>query len=252
MTQEDRIQDDLNAISDRISTTVRSVSLGVLALAWLFIAGSKDASALISLATYKWQLLAIAAVCVIALLLDLAQYFCGYQCSYNALLDAESTDDEEASEQNVQVDSKSYDFTEAYHVWRRRFFWAKQVAAAVATFWMLGLIFIAVSTTSGTQPDKKTLALEVSDLVEIVGAARQSEAVQRDAGRYQLFQGWYRFINLKGEESRTETLFKIDTATGEIFECSSVQFVQDGKGTQKTACLPFEGHLSLGPGPAQK
>lgn len=71
-------------------------------------------------------------------------------------------------------------------------------------------------------------------------------------GRYQLFQGWYRFINLKGEESRTETLFKIDTATGDIFECSSVQFVQDGKGTQKTACLPFEGDLSLGPVPARK
>lgn len=72
------------------------------------------------------------------------------------------------------------------------------------------------------------------------------------AGRFQLFQGWYRFINPKGEESRTETLFKIDTATGELFECSSVQFVQDGKGTQKTACLPFEGDLSLGPVPAQK
>lgn len=65
-------------------------------------------------------------------------------------------------------------------------------------------------------------------------------------GRYQLFQGWYRFVNLKGEEHRTETLFKIDTATGELFECSSVQFVQDEKSTQKTACLPFEGDLSLG------
>jgi hypothetical protein len=85
-----------------------------------------------------------------------------------------------------------------------------------------------------------------SSPIPIASAATNASASDLQAGRYQLFQGWYRFVNLKGEEHRTETLFKIDTATGEIFECSSVQFVQDGKGVQKTACLPFENDLPLG------
>ena len=80
--------------------------------------------------------------------------------------------------------------------------------------------------------------------------AAADQPAQRDdltAGRYQLFQGWYRFINTKGQESRTETLFKMDTATGQIFECSSVQFEEAGAMVQRTACLPFENDVPLGP-----
>lgn len=91
------------------------------------------------------------------------------------------------------------------------------------------------------------MTLEVSELTEMPRAVKAPSSATSESGRYQLFQGWYRFINLKGEESRTETLFKIDTATGEVFECSSVQFAQHGNGTQKTACLPFENEVPLGP-----
>lgn len=252
----DRIQDDLNVITDRISNTVRSVSLGVLALAWLFIAGSKDASGLISLTGYRWQLLAIAAISIFALLLDLAQYFCGYQCSLKALHEEEDEDEEEDLKPKPRKAKspprKAYDFTEAYHLGRRAFFWAKQVAAGIATFWMLGLIFVGVLSSPTSRVEKKSVALEVRELTQLLKAEGSPPKVNVVAGRYQLFQGWYRFVNLEGEESRTETLFKIDTATGDVFECSSVQFAQDGKGTQKTACLPFEGDLSLGPVPAQK
>lgn len=111
---------------------------------------------------------------------------------------------------------------------------------------LAGLV-IAAAAIAGCQQ----AAQPVAPVVAGPPAARATDP-RPQAGRYQLFQGWYRFFNLKGEESRTETLFKIDTVTGEIFECSSVQFVQDGKGTQKTACLPFEGDLPLGPVPAQK
>lgn len=71
------------------------------------------------------------------------------------------------------------------------------------------------------------------------------------AGRYQLFQGWYRFVNLKGEEHRTETLFKIDTMTGEMIECSSVQFVQESKGRQIRTCVPFESDHPISAAPAR-
>lgn len=111
------------------------------------------------------------------------------------------------------------------------------------------IVFAAAATVAGCQQAAQPAPTAMPSAAPVAHTATDAGM---QAGRYQLFQGWYRFINLKGEESRTETLFKIDTATGEIFECSSVQFVQDGKGTQKTACLPFESDLPLGPVPTQK
>ncbi|GMV29547.1 MAG: hypothetical protein AMXMBFR59_16720 [Rhodanobacteraceae bacterium] len=59
-------------------------------------------------------------------------------------------------------------------------------------------------------------------------------------GRYQLVQGEYEFVNIKGEGRWTKALFKLDTVTGEIFACSSVQAFFDGKPQQRTACTRFE------------
>ena len=70
-------------------------------------------------------------------------------------------------------------------------------------------------------------------------------AADSQVGRWQLFQGEYPFINLKGEEHKSRSLFKIDTVTGDIYECSAgqVRGEQLGKpGTivQYRECRPFE------------
>jgi hypothetical protein len=69
-------------------------------------------------------------------------------------------------------------------------------------------------------------------------------------GRFQLFQGEYLFTNIRGEAFWQRGLFKLDTVTGELFECRSTQF--DGKLSskpgmliQKTECRPFEGEISV-------
>ena len=46
-----------------------------------------------------------------------------------------------------------------------------------------------------------------------------------EPGTYQLFQGAYPFINLKGELSWEKALFRINTATGEVWIGHSTQWV---------------------------
>lgn len=79
-------------------------------------------------------------------------------------------------------------------------------------------------------------------------AVPEPSAIQ--PGRYQLFQGTYEFFNMKGETFRNRALFKIDTATGEIFICRGHQIdgkdlnpPQPGKMRQRHDCQPFESEL---------
>lgn len=72
-----------------------------------------------------------------------------------------------------------------------------------------------------------------------------SVASNSNVGRYQLFQGEYQFINLKGEEFWSKALFKIDTVTGKIYICKSDQILgkylkRDGEAYQRSYCQDFE------------
>lgn len=63
--------------------------------------------------------------------------------------------------------------------------------------------------------------------------------IEHEIGRYQLFQGAYQFVNLKGEEFWSKGLFKIDTATGKIYECRMTQFKdpETGQNVQHSNCF---------------
>jgi len=76
------------------------------------------------------------------------------------------------------------------------------------------------------------------------------QAADEQAGRWQLFQGEYPFINLSGEEHWIRGLFKLDTATGNMFVCAGYQI--DGVRMSKpntvmqiTECRPFEKKLEF-------
>jgi len=69
-------------------------------------------------------------------------------------------------------------------------------------------------------------------------------------GRYQLFQGEYSFINIKGEQHWSRSLFKIDTVTGKMFICDQYQIdgkYEDKEGylIQRRTCKPFEEELVI-------
>jgi hypothetical protein len=76
------------------------------------------------------------------------------------------------------------------------------------------------------------------------------QAIAAEAGRYQLFQGEYRFVNLRGEEHWIKALFKIDTATGKLFICEGVQLQEkniqrNGEAYQRQYCAPFEEDIQI-------
>jgi hypothetical protein len=71
-----------------------------------------------------------------------------------------------------------------------------------------------------------------------------------DVGRFQLFQGEYRFINLKGEEHWSRALFKVDTTTGKIYICEQDQVLgkhinKKGESYQRRYCVDFDQDIEI-------
>ena len=120
----------MRALSGQISTLIRTISLSVLAVSWLFLSGSKDASSLISLVP-KSHMLMIAILSVIALALDLIQYmvaFAQVSGDYNKV---------SGDEKVIYSDSKL----------RTAVFYAKQYVALIAATWLVGLLLWAILAT---------------------------------------------------------------------------------------------------------
>jgi hypothetical protein len=115
------INDELDFVTDRISTQVRTIALSVLALVWLFLAGGKDAPALPT-APARPMLLGIAAVTIAALVADYLQYLFGYLATNAVRIRAEA-----AREKAADFDYSDYRYR--LRVW---FFWGKQFLTLVA------------------------------------------------------------------------------------------------------------------------
>jgi hypothetical protein len=69
-------------------------------------------------------------------------------------------------------------------------------------------------------------------------------------GRYQLFQGEYRCINLLGEECFEKALLKIDTVTGKLYVCEEKQvrgkhIQKEGDAYLRRYCTDFEQEIKI-------
>jgi hypothetical protein len=124
----------LDLLSTQISTQVRTISLGVLAVTWLFISGSKDSPALLGKIP-KWELVTVACLCLIALVLDMAQYCIAFYKVRKAY------DATRASKTDTNPDPK---VTYPKDNWRNRFFYAKQVFAGGGALWLVVASVIAL------------------------------------------------------------------------------------------------------------
>ena len=127
------IYDDLNFASDRLSTQIRTLTLGVLALVWLFLSGGKEAPALKLVAKPK-KLLAIAGICILTLLIETVQYWAFYLSSNAVRKEAEDNDQREAE----------YDETSRMRRLQQGCFWAKQITALIATGWLLVTLLVSI------------------------------------------------------------------------------------------------------------
>ena len=129
----------LDALSDRISTQVRTLSIGVLAIAWLFLSKGKDVPQL-SISHHEVQLAGIALFTIVAIVLDLAQYQVGYIYSIKLLRKAE----------NANASSLSYDKNHPLYRARIAFFLIKQFSVCISAIWLIFLLAWAIFGTNNS------------------------------------------------------------------------------------------------------
>lgn len=130
MASVDKICEDLEYLSGKISDLTRTISLSVLALVWLFIAGGANAPALRAAPSHGLLLLSGLFV-LLSLLSDYLQFIAGYANSKKVLGVAEASTDQQAT----------YDPTSALYRVRSWLFWVKQLFALAS----LVLLLVAVA-----------------------------------------------------------------------------------------------------------
>jgi len=131
------IYEELDFVSDRISTQVRTIALSVLALAWLFLAGGKGRPELPA-QPGRPLLLGVAGVSVLVLVADYLQYVCGYLAT-NAVRDAAEA---------ARKDTAEFDYGDWRYRARTGLFWLKQILTAVAAG---GILFAVVEALLASQ-----------------------------------------------------------------------------------------------------
>lgn len=129
MATKDKILDDLDFVSDRISTQVRLLGLGVLAFVWgIIISDSQVAKSIIQ--PLSSQLLGIAGGALLTLLLDFLQYIAGYLNTASVLNKMEK---QKATEATYNYQSLGFRF-------RRFFFWSKVCVLTVTVLALLRIL----------------------------------------------------------------------------------------------------------------
>jgi hypothetical protein len=124
------ILEDLNFVTDLLSNRVRTISVSILAIAWLFIAGG-DSSPVLPTKPDRILLLVSGGFALLTLICDYLQYIFGYIGTNKVMGQAERS-----------TAPKQADFDYKAFVWRARnaLFWIKQGLMVVT----LGLFGLAV------------------------------------------------------------------------------------------------------------
>ena len=121
--------EDLNWICDRISTQVRTMSIGLLAITWGLLIGKPEISQPLPL-WLKKNLLGIGILALVAMFSDFLQYFFGF-----LVIDSLRKSIEAKKQTKAE-----YDYgTKPYRL-REFFFWAKLVLVVIACIWFLAVI----------------------------------------------------------------------------------------------------------------
>ena len=128
MLEKCKIQDELNFVTDKLSSQVRTTAAGALALAWgLLVGESPTAKAVAS--DLRWSLLVVGGLAVLALFVDFLQYFSGYLNTQRALRSVVKDKDGKEVGQ--------YDDTALSYRLRRYFFRGKIAILAITVGWLL-------------------------------------------------------------------------------------------------------------------
>jgi len=119
----------LDWLTDRLSPEVRTVALGVLALAWGLLMSDKGPDVLVA-QHRKWHLLFIGGCCVLVMFLDYLQYLAGY---------LNTREVQKSYEKNPPVAAQYTDMKISFF-FRRLFFVVKQLVLAAAVVWLMVIL----------------------------------------------------------------------------------------------------------------
>jgi hypothetical protein len=115
------IIEELQFLSDRISTQVRTIAVSLVVLVWALLMGGKDAPFTPS-AVERSRLLAVAVLAIAAMFADYLQYFFGY-------LSADST---RKTAEAAPSKSADYKYDDPRYQLRGGLFWGKQLLLVIA------------------------------------------------------------------------------------------------------------------------
>jgi len=122
----EKVIEDLDWLCDRISTQVRTVSIGLLAIAWGLLIGKPEIVQPLPM-WLKKNLLAIGILALVAMFSDFLQYFFGWRVVDHS---RKSMEDKKQTEAEYDYDTITYRL-------RHFFFWAKMVIMVIACIWFL-------------------------------------------------------------------------------------------------------------------
>jgi hypothetical protein len=129
MASKNDILKELDFVTDRLSTQVRSVALGVLAFSWgLIVSDSRVAQDLRELLIKN--LVGIGAAAIVVMLFDFLQYLAGYSNTMKAYKEMES----------LRTDHAEYDEDNKFFKLRKFFFYAKIVGVTLTVLWLVGAL----------------------------------------------------------------------------------------------------------------
>lgn len=130
MVTKREIFEDLGFNSDRISSQVRAIGIGLLVITWGLLIGQFPGIELTS--CLKKNLMGIGAVAIAIMFLDFLQYVCGY---WNA----------DALRKQMEKEGKSeieYDYGTRLYKLRGSLFWIKQLLLAAGVVWFFIILFV--------------------------------------------------------------------------------------------------------------
>jgi len=135
MVKKHEVLDQMKSLSDRISTQVRTIALGLLALTWGLLIGESEAAAAFS-GESRHSLILIGGIAIITMCFDFLQYLFGYRNTYALLKEMEREGKEKGQYRTADW---------AYKL-RSVFFVAKQISLGVAVVWFIVNLIVYFSS----------------------------------------------------------------------------------------------------------
>ena len=131
MASKQDILKEKEFLSDRISTQVRTVALGLLGITWGLLIGKSDVAVEIASSIGK-NLMAIGGIAIFTMFLDFLQYFFGYWYTNNLIKEMEKANEKEGN----------YRYSDLKYRLRIFMFWSKQISLIAGVLWLFVVLFI--------------------------------------------------------------------------------------------------------------